>query len=269
MLNYGLMLREQAIFDANIKIHSVEAPIYDLIHTEIYGSSEQKRLIKRLKSAQCLIEKNEKTALDFGAGTGNVTGKLLDLGYNVIAVDISPDMCRQLGFKYKKALIEQRLKIINTKIEDFNYEHTFDLITCYSVLHHLPNYLFALERLCGLLKQGGVLFLDHEPSPYFWSSNNKKAITIPYRGFNLVYNKLYFTLNGIKIPPLDYELSDYWTSKDRHVDHEALKHLFEASGFRYYRRIDYHLNRCFYPNPFLPIYKKITMPDFSYWIAKL
>ena len=35
-----------------------------------------------------LIADNQKKALDFGAGTGNLTGKLLRMDYKVTAIDI-------------------------------------------------------------------------------------------------------------------------------------------------------------------------------------
>ena len=40
-----------------------------------------------------LVTDNQKNALDIGAGSGNLTGKLLLMGYNVTAVDISAEMC--------------------------------------------------------------------------------------------------------------------------------------------------------------------------------
>ena len=46
----------------------------------------------------------------------------------------------------------------------------FDLITCYSVLHHLPDYITALEGLSVFLKKGGVIYIDHEASPFYWKT---------------------------------------------------------------------------------------------------
>ena len=112
---------------------------------------------------------NQKKALDFGAGTGNLTGKLLSLGYSVIAIDISAEMCAILKNKFKKPIEEEKLIVINSPIERVKFEEAeFDLIVCYSVLHHLPDYTGSLLRLSGFLKKGGVIYIDHEASPFYW-----------------------------------------------------------------------------------------------------
>jgi SAM-dependent methyltransferase len=87
----------EEIYEANVKVHQFEAKCYELIHVEIYGRYEQKRINSTLKRIDKLIAGNWKKALDFGAGTGNITGKLLRMGHTVTAVDISPDICAVLN----------------------------------------------------------------------------------------------------------------------------------------------------------------------------
>jgi len=73
---------QEKIRKANIVLHKYEAKYYELIHPEIYNQNEQNRLISTLKKADGLISDvpgQVKMALDFGAGTGNVTGKLLNM----------------------------------------------------------------------------------------------------------------------------------------------------------------------------------------------
>jgi SAM-dependent methyltransferase len=45
---------------------------------------------------------------------------------------------------------------------------SFDLVTAYSVLHHVPDYLGILDELVRVLRPGGVLHLDHEVNDEFW-----------------------------------------------------------------------------------------------------
>ncbi len=114
---------------------------------------------------------NRKVALDVGAGTGNLTGKLLQLGYTVTAVDISQEMCGILQKKYLAYLQSKKLTVVCSPIEELSFEEgKFDLITCYSVLHHLPDYVGALRCLSVFLKKGGVIYLDHEASPFYWKN---------------------------------------------------------------------------------------------------
>ena len=147
-------LQEQ-IHQANVTVHRFEAKYYERLHPEVYSKQEQKRITAKLKNTDEQISNNQRNALDVGAGTGNLTGKLLLMGYNVTATDISPEMCQILKKKYS-AYLYGKLTVINSPIEDLHFsEGKFDLITFYSVLHHLPDYVTALHILSGFLKKGG------------------------------------------------------------------------------------------------------------------
>jgi len=161
------------IHESNIKLHQIEAKYYDLIHHEIYNKTEQKRIFSVLKKIDTLIGDNQKRCLDFGAGTGNITGKLLNMGYEVTAIDISKEMCGVLKNKYKNSVKQGKLRIINSKIENANFKkEEFDFIICYSVLHHLPDYINVVHNLSLFLKKGGIMCLDHESSPFSWNETN-------------------------------------------------------------------------------------------------
>ena len=72
-------LREQ-IHQANVSVHRVEAKYYELLHPEVYSRKEQQRVRRQLEVIDKQIQSNQKKALDVGAGTGNLTGKLLEMG---------------------------------------------------------------------------------------------------------------------------------------------------------------------------------------------
>lgn len=137
---------KEKIHQANVSVHQQEAQYYELLHPEVYSKQEQKRMTANLEMIDKLVTDNQKSALDVGAGTGNLTGKLLQMGYKVTAIDISPEMCTNLQRKYNAYLKNNKLTIINSPIENLTYDAgKFDLITCYSVLHHLPDYITALR----------------------------------------------------------------------------------------------------------------------------
>ena len=170
-------LKEQ-IHQANVAVHRSEAKYYEALHPEVYSKKEQKRISDKLKMANKLVADNQKYALDVGAGTGNLTGKLLQMGYRVVAVDISPEMCAILQRKYGAYVKSNKLTIINSPVENLDFDAgKFDLITCYSALHHLPDYLSALKNLSALLKKGGVIYVDHEVSPSYWKSEQSGLAT--------------------------------------------------------------------------------------------
>jgi ubiquinone/menaquinone biosynthesis C-methylase UbiE len=267
----GENLRER-IHKANIAAHRFEAKYYELIHPEVYSKNEQKRINSTLKMVDKLIADNQKKALDVGAGTGNLTDKLLQLGYEVTAVDISMEMCNILKKKYKNYLKAKKLIVINSPIEDVSFDgDEFDLITCYSVLHHLPDYVDAIQRLSIFLKKGGVMYLDHEISPFYWKSeshNVARMVKFVYFHSNPFLNSLYFKIRGMNVPSLDYTLSDYWHKKEHPLDHRKIEHMFEMKNFDFFTRIDYNLKGTWVLNPIFYIYKYTCKPEMSFWVAK-
>jgi 2-polyprenyl-3-methyl-5-hydroxy-6-metoxy-1,4-benzoquinol methylase len=222
---------EDNVHEANIRLHQIEARYYDLIHLEETNRNEQERIIATLKRIDRLLKDSSKKALDFGAGTGNLTGKLLILGYDVTAVDISKEMCEIMEKKYRDFLILNRLKIINSKVEDMNFrKEKFDLITCYSVLHHLPDYIDVIRRLSFFLRKSGIMYLDHESSPYLWrdcKSISDRMIEIAYfrslNFYNYRLNRKLLHWRGMEIPSFEYNLSDFWTTETHHLEHEKIK----------------------------------------------
>jgi ubiquinone/menaquinone biosynthesis C-methylase UbiE len=262
---------QESIHEANVTVHRFEAKYYELLHPEVYSKQEQTRITSTLKTAGKLVSDNHKKALDFGAGTGNLTGKLLGLGYKVTAIDISAEMCAILKNRYKMYIENKKLIVINSPIETVSFDiGGFDLIACYSVLHHLPDYPGALQKLFGFLKKGGVMYIDHEASPYYWIDEpNKLAnlLKLIYFHSNPSLNILYFQIAGINMPSIDYTLSDYWHKKEHPLDHTKVESFFKKY-LHYFRRVDYYQHATWIGNPLFYVYRIVCKPEMSYWIAK-
>jgi ubiquinone/menaquinone biosynthesis C-methylase UbiE len=262
----------EQIHEANIAVHRFEAAYYELFHPEVYSKKEQKRIRSTLRKVTDFVDDNQRKALDFGAGTGNLTDKLLDMGYTVTAIDISAEMCQILQRKHKKAIEDKRLSVINSPIEDVSFTRgEFDLICGYSVLHHLPDYADALRTLSAYLKRGGVMCVDHEASPFYWKDEPSVLANLvkdTYFHSNPLINTLHFCIIGVKFPSLDYTLSDYWHKKEHPIDHQKIAQVFKAERFRFFQRTDYYLTGTWIFNPLYPLYRRICRPEMSYWTAK-
>jgi len=263
-------LKEQ-IHQANVDVHRSEAKFYELLHPEVYSKKEQKRITVQLSEIDKQISSNKKNALDVGAGTGNLTGKLLQMGYRVTATDISPEMCAILKKKYAD-YIPDSLIVLNSPIEDLTFsEGKFDLIVLYSVLHHLPDYLSALGTLCRFLRKGGVLYVDHEASPFYWGGEPSILASI-IKGItfhsNPLINSLFFQMVGLKVPTIDYSLSDYWHKKEHALNHRAIAQVFKQEGFEFYQRTDHYLTGTWLPNPLSYVYRLVCRPEMSFWVAE-
>lgn len=266
---------DEQIHEANIEAHRIESKYFELLHPEIFNIIEQRRLVKELKKAVGLIASGGRRVLDFGAGTGNITGKLLRMGYEVTSVDISKEMCEVLRNKFADFAKKGALHIVNSEIEDVNFgPEKFDLITGYAVLHHLPNYAETIRRLTFYLKRGGVMYLDHEASPFFFEKSKVKRL-YEFSSFmiNRFANAVYFWIvkknkdvneKGYTKP----ELADYWIYAERHVDHERIREVFEREGFEMFEREDYFVSMTRFPNPFYCLYVWLGKPNSSLCLAR-
>lgn len=156
---------EQKIIQANIELHQKSARYYDRMHPEIFCNSEQNLIKDTLRQVLSEIKKDKIKVLDLGAGTGNITLKLLDNEKveSVVAVDLSKEMLDELE---KKAGANPKLKIANKPADLFllDDESKYDLIVISSVLHHLPDYLKTISELLEKLNPGGIFIIFHEPT---------------------------------------------------------------------------------------------------------
>ncbi len=263
-------LRTQ-IHEANVSVHRLEARYYELLHPEVYSRKEQQRVWRQLQAIDKQIQNNQRKALDVGAGTGNLTGKLLEMGYQVVATDISAEMCAILKKKYRQYM-PNKLRVENAPIEDLAFgQGEFDLVCAYSVMHHLPDYTAALATLCGYVKRGGVFYIDHEASPSYWG-NEKSMLSSIIKGLtfhsNPIINSLYFQIIGLRVPMIDYTLSDYWHKKEHALNHQAIAKVFKQQGFSRYKRVDHYLTGTWLPNPLSYVYRLVCSPEMSFWVAQ-
>ena len=156
---------EQKIIQANIELHQKSARYYDKIHPEIFNKSEQNLIKNILSQVLGQIKKDKINVLDVGAGTGNITLKLLENEKvaSVVAVDLSKEMLDELD---KKAGPNPKLKIANKPADIFlqDDDSRYDLIVISSVLHHLPDYFETIATLLEKLNEGGIFVIFHEPT---------------------------------------------------------------------------------------------------------
>jgi SAM-dependent methyltransferase len=147
----------------NVAAYAVRAADYDAVHSEIFNHIEQQRLRVALSQAADAVVSGSLEALDFGAGSGNLTRHMIELGYGVTAADVSPAFL---------AIVKERFQAPTIELPDGSLDavpdSAYDLIGVYSVLHHVPDYLGAVSALVRKLKPGGVLMLDHEHNDNYW-----------------------------------------------------------------------------------------------------
>ena len=90
--------------------------------------------------------------LDVGSGTSAWPHIMANCGFRVTAVD-------KIKGYWKGIFFNRHYYIINDDITKPKLTRQFDLITCISVLEHIPNHKAAVRGMLGLLKPGGYLVL--------------------------------------------------------------------------------------------------------------
>lgn len=142
------------IIEENVKLHRLEASFYEIQHQEIFNYFEQSRLRKEMKSIVQELSPGPSFALDIGSGTGNLTKHLNFFGVRTVTCDLSEDMLKYNRNKYKV--------ICDACYLPFK-RGSFELVTTYSLFHHLPNVKKALEEICRVATKHPILYFDHDP----------------------------------------------------------------------------------------------------------
>ncbi len=164
------------IIEDNIKLH--DAPGYAEFYDENLGlvknSWERKIISEHLAAIISNLKKDFSaqhiTALDIGAGTGNLTLELLKAGIRVTAIDISQAMLARLKHNAKSAQLDEKnnLTTVCQPVDEYLSQLTssgekFSLVCACSFYHHLPDYLTTVENASQLVLPAGFFYLTHEP----------------------------------------------------------------------------------------------------------
>lgn len=157
------IMPEKKVVKENIHLHEEIAENYEDRNPDIFNEREEKRVKSVLGEAQGHIntDSSGSRALDVGCGTGNILRKLGPHFGEVVGVDVSDDM---LSEALPTARRKENVKVVRGRVADLPfYDNYFDLVTAYSVFHHLPDFSEPLSEIARVLKDGGVLYIDHEP----------------------------------------------------------------------------------------------------------
>lgn len=173
----GDLQRAVELIKNNRESHDLVAPLYESRHEEIFNKIEQQRIHELLESAIKNIWTGSEIlrVLDFGAGTGNLTRQLLNLGVDVVAADVSSGCLRELKSLSRKSE-RMQLSLLNGHDLSQFADESFDMVVTYSVLHHVPDYLAIVREFVRVVKPGGIVYIDHEVCPAYWENRPEYQI---------------------------------------------------------------------------------------------
>ena len=142
---------------ANVEFHSRLASKY---REQPFFRPENLERVRSLLSS-IAAETGGARLLDIGCGTGFIFDLAYDLFTHLDGVDITPQMLELVT-----ARRNVRTCIASAEALPFEDE-IFDVVTMYSVLHHLPDLASALREARRVLRPGGILCADESPSRHY------------------------------------------------------------------------------------------------------
>jgi ubiquinone/menaquinone biosynthesis C-methylase UbiE/uncharacterized protein YbaR (Trm112 family) len=160
---------------ANILYHNVAAESYerDFSTEGIFeeGTGSQKRFGEILNMLK--LKKEFEVFLDVGCGTGNLMRQAINSFPKCIGIDISLGM---LSLAYSKGF-----PVLLGDAEKLPLKpNSVDVISCFSVLHHLFDQTPAFKEFARVLKPGGYLYTDWDPNSLFVGHPDQKGHSFLY-----------------------------------------------------------------------------------------
>lgn len=126
-----------------------------------YDTAERTEIAKIISDEiRCHVtDGKEKSAIDYGCGTGLVGMNLFDVFRSIFFIDASPNMIYQVGQKIER----MRIKTAQTLCCDFETgclpEIRSDYVIVAQTLLHIKNVDLILSRLYDVLNKGGRLLV--------------------------------------------------------------------------------------------------------------
>ena len=91
-----------------------------------------------------------KKALDIGSGHGRIVSYLVEKGYDITAVDLNEDFCRELKIKFPN------VRVLQEDVRNLNFDENerFDVVTCIELVQNMDkdNLLDLLRKLVEVTK---------------------------------------------------------------------------------------------------------------------
>lgn len=238
------LIKKDPVF-YNSKIHNKIVKKYEKIHIEIFNDLEQKRItsvINYIKKQIKNSDSKQARVLDIGCGTGNLTSHFKKAGFSVVSADISQ---KNLEFVKNKFGVETVL--LNGEDLSNIKENTFEVVSVYSVLHHIPDYLKIINEMCRVIKPGGIIYIDHEKTDSFWEEGNeiqefykKQRKFLLSKKVKRIFDLDFYTSKIRRLLNPRFQLEgDIHVFKDDHIEWTEIKKIFNERGFTLLSEKDY------------------------------
>lgn len=188
----GVQYEESLVLRVNELYHDFEGEDYGGKHDDIFiGERENwKKIIPTV-----FVDGVTYTVMEVGVGTGFVATQVcpkLSKESVYYCTDISEKILdaarKNLSGKYECHI---EFKKIDGKTYPFP-DHSVDVVTINSVLHHIPNLQSFFSEIQRVLRPGGKIVIGHEPNKAFFSNcflwNNYRILSVIFSPQRSIYS---------------------------------------------------------------------------------
>jgi SAM-dependent methyltransferase len=119
--------------------------------------------------------------LEIGAGHGSLTAALVDAGARVVVTEMSEPSAAELERRFTGV---EAVTVVHDPDGEVPVEGEFDAVVYVSVLHHIPDYLAAVERSAARLQPGGALISFQDP---LWYPRRSRSAVLTTRAIYLAW----------------------------------------------------------------------------------
>lgn len=139
---------------ANVEFHRFLASRYR--EQPFFRQENQQRVRGLLR--EFALQAGSERLLDVGCGTGFILDLAHDLFQKLDGVDLTPEMLVQVTPR-------DNLTLALSQAEKMPFaDNSFNVVTCYSVLHHIEDLPSVFTEARRVLKPGGIFYADESPS---------------------------------------------------------------------------------------------------------
>lgn len=150
--------------------------------------------------------------LDVGCGTGNVLRIARDLFGLCVGADLSRNLLRELRRREPFPLTVSEAAFLPFR------DRSFDFVSMYALVHHLVDPRPAFREAFRVLREGGILYLDHDPN---WCFGR--------------FHHIYYRIRYARRPGFgsrDAELAEWHHTRTGGLDPRRIRAALEGAGFR-------------------------------------
>ncbi len=204
--------------DINEQVKRANREVYNAKTVEGYNQNEsifneKRRLDCETKLSECAALAGNDMYLDVGAGTGNLLRIALPIFKRCHAIDIGDELLARV----KPSFPEVHLVAADGEFLPFA-SNSFNVVSCYAMLHHLFRHDKLFEECLRVLRKGGVLYTDHDPN-YFLN-----------RFYRIIYKLRFAGKCGFGSEVED--LAEYYNAKAPGINPSKLKRQLLEAGFK-------------------------------------